>query len=101
MIVGEGQAEVSGLTILQTFGFLLIKLDGAHHGADLIHQHPALPVSHLPCPILLHLTLLRAQLQLLLEQLDLRTPPVVVLLKVADASCREQCLLSSSSQACQ
>ena len=73
VVVDQGQAEVSGLAILQSTGFLLIKLDGAHHGADLIHQHTALPVSHLPCSILLHFTSLCAQLQLLLEQLHLCT----------------------------
>lgn len=74
VVVCQGQEEVSGLAVLQSAGLLLVKLDGAHHGADLIHQHLALPVSHLPCRILLQLTLLLAQLQLLLEQLDLCTP---------------------------
>lgn len=71
MVVGQGQEEVSGLTVLQSGGLLLVKLDGAHHGADLVHQHPALPVSHLPCCVLLHFPSLCAQLKLLLEQADL------------------------------
>ena len=73
MVVGQGQAEVSGLIILQSACLLLIKLDGPHHGADLIQQHSALPVSHLPGGVLLHFTSLCAQLQLLLEQLHLCT----------------------------
>ena len=71
MVVGQGQQQVSGLTVLQSAGLILIELDGPHHAIYLVQHHPALPVCHLPRRILLHFASLLAQLHLLLEQVHL------------------------------
>lgn len=73
VVIGQGEEKVSGLAVLQGAAFFLIKLNGPHHVVDLIQQHPAFPIHNLPCCILLHLPSLLAQLQLQLEQTDLRT----------------------------